>query len=342
VYFFSKYFAFQIFGWGFFATTNIYIANVTHELSKGVFSINILLALFGLLFTHFYRYLIIHQKWKKSSTEKIIPYVLLATGTLTYLYIGVYYLLSKLFNFYGWMSIQFDINIGSFIAAFVLFIIWNGIYFAWHYIEYNRGLVIERLELESHMKDLEIKTIKANLQPHFIFNSLNSIRALIDENPLLAREAITKISRILRQSISQQEATDTLANELQLVEDYLDLEKIRFEERLHFSKTIEPATLQMKVPTMMLQTIVENAIKHGISKLEAGGEIIVNASVSVNTLHIQVINSGSLKSDGTEANSLGFGLSSTRQRLALLYQSNAAFNIQEVGNFVQVDIYIEK
>lgn len=114
---------------------------------------------------------------------------------------------------------------GSIISVFLLFGCWSLIYFAWGNVEKNRNNVIHQLTLESTMKDLEIKTIRSNLQPHFIFNALNSIRALIDENPGQAREAITHISNILRNSITKQEPTDTLANELSLVDDYLALEK---------------------------------------------------------------------------------------------------------------------
>lgn len=100
--------------------------------------------------------------------------------------------------------------------------------------------------MEASVKDLEIRTIRSNLQPHFIFNSLNSIRALIDENPELARNAITQISNILRNSITNQEITDSLENELKLVNDYLALEKIRFEERLQYQQKYIPQHLRYK------------------------------------------------------------------------------------------------
>ncbi|GBL35795.1 uncharacterized sensor-like histidine kinase SAV0224 [Filimonas sp.] len=127
--------------------------------------------------------------------------------------------------------------LGSFVSVFFLFSLWSIIYFAWTYVESNRRNLIERLKMESAMKDLELKTIRSNLQPHFIFNALNSIRALIDEDPELARKAITRISNILRSSITKQEVTDTLENELTLVNDYLALEKIRSKNALRSAKT---------------------------------------------------------------------------------------------------------
>src|SRR5205085_6678051 len=117
------------------------------------------------------------------------------------------------------------------------------------------------------LRKLELKTIKAHINPHFIFNALNSIRALIDEDPNRARNAVTHLSNILRSSM-QAEKLETVPfeKELNIVKDYLALEYIRFEERLKIEYSIEGATLNQPVPPMMLQTLVENAIKHGIGK----------------------------------------------------------------------------
>ena len=237
--------------------------------------------------------------------------------------------------------VDFSTIIGSWISSCVLLGIWVAIYFVWRYIENSRSALINRLQLESEMKDMEIKTLRSNLQPHFIFNSLNSIRALIDEDPNLAREAITKISNILRNSISKQEATDSLQNELQLTLDYLALEKIRFEDRLQFTTDISTDTLDIQIPTMMLQTLVENAIKHGISSMEHGGEIKIESSLANNTLVLKVKNSGKL-STKTHEESLGFGLQSSRKRLDHLYATHASLRIEEEADQVIVTVLIKQ
>ncbi len=141
------------------------------------------------------------------------------------------------------------------------------IYIVYHYVEKNRNDQLDRLKLETTVKELELKTIKSHINPHFIFNSLNSIRALVDENPKRARRAITELSNILRSSMQAEKSeTVTLERELDIVKDYLALEQMRFEERLKIEFDIDEDTLQQQVPPMMLQTLVENAIKHGISK----------------------------------------------------------------------------
>lgn len=322
----SKYFLFQAFGWGVFALFNIYNAYILQELSYKIFYFNLLVSLFGFLLSHFYRNFILRHGWAQSDTVVLMRYVLLASALLSLLYNVLFYLLLFLID----IKTQDDgiRYIGEFIAAFVLFALWNLIYFTWQYIEENRRKQIETLKMESSLKDLEIKTIRSNLQPHFIFNSLNSIRALIDENPELARDAITKISNILRNTITKQEATDTLENELALVEDYLALEKIRFEERLHFVKNIDPQSLPVHIPTMMLQTLIENCIKHGISNLEAGGSIYLNTNIQgTKFLEIEVINDINPAQVAASENSLGFGLSSSKQRLRLLYENEAELTL---------------
>jgi len=206
---------------------------------------------------------------------------------------------------------------------------WLLIYLVWHYILKNRNDQLDKLKLESTVKELELKTIKSHINPHFIFNSLNSIRALVDENPERARKAITELSNILRSSMQAEKAeTVTLERELDIVRDYLALEQMRFEERLKVQFVIDEDTLQHPVPPMMLQTLVENAIKHGISKQLNGGEVKVIASYKNEHLELLVQNTGQLDK---EINGDGFGIKSTLDRLNLMYQGKASFEIRNLG-----------
>ncbi len=208
---------------------------------------------------------------------------------------------------------------------FLLCSIWMLIYIGYHFVETNRRNQLDKLKLETTVKELELKTIKSHINPHFIFNSLNSIRALVDENPNRARTAITELSNILRSSMQAEKLeTVPLKNELSIVKDYLELEHMRFEERLKIELQIDEDTLEQQVPPMMLQTLVENAIKHGISKKVEGGFVKV-ISKFVNDHHELIVqNSGQLNG---RMNSDGFGIKSTEERLNLLYQGMASFNI---------------
>ena len=210
----------------------------------------------------------------------------------------------------------------------LLIAIWMLIYIVYHYVEKNRNDQIDRLKLETTVKELELKTIKSHINPHFIFNSLNSIRALVDENPKRARRAITELSNILRSSMQAEKSeTVPLEKELDIVKDYLALEQMRFEERLQIEFDIDEDTLQQQVPPMMLQTLVENAIKHGISKQVLGGVVRVVAIFKDNVMQLQVQNTGQLlkNPDGE-----GFGIKSTQDRLNLMYQGKAVFEIKNL------------
>ncbi|MGB4845448.1 MAG: histidine kinase [Ferruginibacter sp.] len=210
----------------------------------------------------------------------------------------------------------------------LLIAIWMLIYIVYHYVEKNRNDQFDRLKLESTVKELELKTIKSHINPHFIFNSLNSIRALVDENPKRARRAITELSNILRSSMQAEKSeTVSLERELDIVKDYLALEQMRFEERLKIEFDIDEDTLQQPVPPMMLQTLVENAIKHGISKQIKGGVVKVIASFKNNDMELLVQNTGQLTSP---INGDGFGIKSTQDRLNLMYQGKAVFDIRNL------------
>lgn len=214
-------------------------------------------------------------------------------------------------------------------SVFIFLIIWSLIYFAYHYIARSRKEHVDKIRLETLVKELELKTIKAHINPHFIFNALNSIRALVDENPGRARTAITELSNILRSSMASDKfETVSLEKELAIVKDYLALEQIRFEERLHVDLQIDKDTLSQPVPYMMLQTLVENAVKHGISKTVAGGHISIISDFKDDHHELIIRNTGHLNGF---AGSEGFGLSSTRNRLHLLYGPQAGFEIKDIG-----------
>lgn len=213
------------------------------------------------------------------------------------------------------------------IFTFILISLWLLLYVVWHYLERNRIDELNRLSLEKTVKELELKTIKSHINPHFIFNSLNSIRALVDENPKRARTAITELSNILRSSLQVEKMeTVPLKKELDIVKDYLALEQMRFEERLKVEMEIDEDTLEQPVPPMMLQTLVENAIKHGISKRINGGTLKIISRFTHKNFELIVQNSGHLEGRAIE----GFGITSTRDRLKFLCNGNAYFKVEEI------------
>ncbi|MEZ5046724.1 MAG: histidine kinase [Chitinophagaceae bacterium] len=292
------------------------------------------LSIGGLFTTHIYRNFVLKHRWHEQALEKVLPNILIGLFVLTLLLGLIYHAFFGLLYPVSLKNISFKSVAGSLVSIFMLLLVWNIIYFVWTSIESTRKNTIKQLQVEKDLKDMEMKTLLSNLQPHFIFNALNSIRALIDENPEQARRAITQISNILRSSIRNDVHTDSLENELALVQDYLSLEKIRYENRLEYSFDIAPETQKIIIPSMMLQTIVENAIKHGIAKQELGGSIFISAHILKNKLQLCIKNHGSLENNMQHPESLGFGIHSTIRRLQYLYQQDATFEIKQEQDMV--------
>jgi two-component system, LytTR family, sensor kinase len=337
----SRYWLFQAVGWGAFILIHLFFTWSFDKMQTpkdrtlffGQIGIFILL---GLLITHIMRLVIIRINLLQKRLERQIWQFILLTlvfacigSALDILLLQKFDLLTKSQQDLLEKKSFFLLILSNAFSVFIYYFIWNVIYFMYHYIGKSQKQQLETLQLESLIKELELKTIKAHINPHFIFNSLNSIRALVEENPQRAREAVTELSNILRSSMHVEKAeTVTLEKELDIVRDYLALENMRFEDRLKIEYQIDEDTLDQPVPPMMLQTLVENAIKHGISKQINGGVVKIISDFKGHYHELIVQNTGYLNG---YANAEGFGLSSTSNRLNLLYGDKASFEIKQVN-----------
>ena len=334
----SRYWVFQFAGWGLFALINVFFALLHNSFQLAIDPKVLQRILFftevGIIFTHFMRE-IIHRSavLMKELRQQIFTFLLLTLAFSFFItcIVSPYEQLFKLRTREDGTPVSYvTIFITNLISFIPLLLIWNAIYFMYHFIIKTRKHEMDTIKLEALVRQLELNTIKAHINPHFIFNSLNGIRALIDENPERARKAITELSNILRSSLSAEKAeTVSLNEELKIVRDYLALESMRFEDRLKVEFEINEKTLNNPVPPMMLQTLVENAIKHGISKQMKGGIIRVISNAAQNQHELLVQNTGHL--NGFAKQGGGFGISSTKDRLNLLYGDRASFEIKQLN-----------
>ncbi len=329
----NRYWAFQFAGWGLFASINVFFALLFNSYEPKILQRILFFMEVGIIFSHFMRGLIHRSAILLNDLKRQI----LAFVVLTIVF--SFFITCVVSPFEQWFSLRMgpDGRPLSYISLFVtnlisfipLLLIWNAIYFMYHFIIKTRKQELDTVKLEALVRQLELNTIKAHINPHFIFNSLNGIRALIDEDPARARRAITELSNILRSSLSAEKAeTVELGQELKIVKDYLALESMRFEDRLQVEIDVDEATLNYPVPPMMLQTLVENAIKHGISKQVKGGVVKIVSDITPGSHQLLVQNTGHL--NGYQK-STGFGLSSTRDRLNLLYGDKASFEIRQAS-----------
>lgn len=295
-----------------------------------------------LLFTHIFRHFIVDNGWLALNMVRLIPRILIA---ILIIGLAIYFarmLASIPLGIFNPKVAFSPVNIIglSFVYSVILFM-WSVLYFIYHYFEqYNISL-----KHEAAIHEIELNNLKSQLNPHFIFNALNSIRALVDENPTKSKNSITQLSSILRSSLaSDKKRLTKFETELKTVKDYLGLEHIRFEERLKTEFDIDPASYKFYVPPLMLQTLVENGVKHGISRLKEGGWVKLTTTIEGDKLKILIKNSGHLAIiNGSKSEKGGLGLKNTRKRLNLLYGDQASFKMyNSINNMVITELIIPK
>lgn len=322
------YWVSQITGWLVFAMVNLVIIAAFGKYSWQRLVIFFIICLSGLLSTHQLRNYIKKNNWINLPIKKLLPRVILASfiiGTLIFILA-----FSSDYALGQFKSDEFKIAspLAGIINLSGVVAIWSLIYFSFHYFQNYKRAEIESYIWEAAVKDFELKTLKSQLNPHFMFNALNSIRALIDEDPKSAQTAVTKLSNILRYSLKiERNETVPLDEEMQTVADYLALETIRLEERIKYKITVDPKASKIEIPPMMIQTLVENGIKHGIAKRTNGGEIFVTTKLENSNLYVSIKNSGQIDDDLLKQSN-GFGISNTKQRLSLIYGDSAKFEIK--------------
>lgn len=226
----------------------------------------------------------------------------------------------------------------QFTNSFLFFFFWLLLYFGIKIAFKFRKEKIEKIELETSLKESQLNTLKGQINPHFMFNSLNNIRGLMLEDVEKSRDMITRLSDMLRYSLTKNNLdTIALEEELEMADNYIALSKIQLEDRLEYQQEVSEDLAQVKIPPMLIQMLIENAIKHGISKQVKGGKVALLISEKNHQLVISVRNTGALVS---ETNSTKVGLNNITKRLALLYGNNANFSITESNNEVLATIQI--
>jgi sensor histidine kinase YesM len=216
---------------------------------------------------------------------------------------------------------------------------------AWHErlaISYFRQ-ARDREQLEARLERAQLQTLKLQLQPHFLFNTLNTITALIGVDPRVAERMVSGLSELLRLSLRNAgEQEVPLSRELELLEHYVDIQQIRFRDRLTVTLDVAPDTMHALVPNFILQPLVENAIRHGIGPRAAAGHVDVRAYRENGSLHLRVADNGvGLRASRPESSRDGIGLGNTKARLEHLYGEAHEFSARggHDGGFV-VDIVI--
>ncbi len=334
----SSYWKIQLISW---ITTSLYWGFSAFFSSSFIWKIGIadliLDVAVGITLTHIYRNFALKKGWNKLNLKNLLPKMILSVLVLSVLYVilivGKLYLVrffilkSPFVPFFEFFK---SIELQVFITGARLMTIWVLAYHLYHYSRLELETVKENARLSIVIKEAQLNNLSAQLNPHFFFNSLNNIKFLVLENPDSARRAIDLLSELLRNSLnSNVRRLVSLNDEINLVKDYLELEKIRFEERLQIKIETSIDLSKYLILPLSIQSLVENAIKHGIEKRKNGGLITVKVEEKNNFIKINVQNSGSLSKEIKDS---GIGLNNLRERLLLQYNGNASFKIKEIND----------
>jgi len=327
----TLYWISQILGWGLYVSLGlIFILEYEPKTFGRQALIYFIGAAIAILLTHLWRRYFRARSWmllplRSVSWRALVAVVLL--GFLQSMLLSIAYwalLYPEAYRKWTWLP-------GAvFIWAFA-FLVWFAIYMAIHMAERARRAEVSRLETELAMRDAELRALQAQLNPHFLFNALNTLRALIYQEPARAVTMLEQFASLLRYSLQSGKLRAVkLREELEAVENYLRIEKIRFEERLTYAIEVPPGALDMQLPPMLLQLLVENAVKHGIEAAYEG-RVRITAQLRDNVLALAVENTGSLQ---TKRSGTRIGLENARQRLRLLFGESATLELREAGDAV--------
>lgn len=227
---------------------------------------------------------------------------------------------------------------GGWVSSVIIYWIMLGIFSALDYARRFREQKLFATRLEAQLATAQLNALKMQLQPHFLFNTLHSIASLMEEDVKAAQRMLARLSELLRLTldhVGEQEVP--LFKEIEFLKSYLDIEEIRFHDRLHIEYRLSPDTMNAKVPSLILQPLVENAIRHGIAPKVNGGTVLISAALDKDTIKLEVRDDGR----GAPAVKHGVGLSNTNKRLEQLYGSRQSFtwkNLPEGGFAVSISL----
>jgi two-component system sensor histidine kinase AlgZ len=327
------YWVCQFAGWGLYGTGTYFSLALIGQLSwlRATAATAVVLAI-GIALSHLLRLLIRQRGWRAMRVSRRVPRLVGAS-----LILGLFTeLLQSSLGLAKWQCdplpigppawqplLPFSIDALSLATVFLL---WSAFYFGVLAFRDHKSRELREAELARALQASELRLLKSQLNPHFLFNALNAVRALIADEPQRAQSAVTQLARTLRYTLgSGQGELVTLAQELATVEDYLALETLRLGERLRVDFSVDSQARELRIPVMLLQTLVENAIKHGIAELPAGGVLRICAWTAGGALLLEVENPR--PEPRAQPTPQGIGIANAQKRLHLLFGPEAALHL---------------
>ena len=318
----SLYWVCQLIGWGIAAIYwSIYQVIGAESLPLGIISV-VLILIAGIGSTHLYKIIAYKYKWVELELWKLFPILVLALLALSLIYLAVS--LATVTWVFGPQSN--DSILGMLTGGVRYMAIWLLAFHLYHFAGSRKKAEIDQKKYENLALTAKYDKLNAELNPHFLFNALNSIKALIIEDKDKARSAVDTLSLMLRNSLNlTNKVSITIKEECDRIQAYIDLEKIRFEERLDVHFNISDDLLAYEVPPLCIYNMVENAIIHGLNKQKNGVRIDIEVRKNQDVLEVLVKSNTTLR----EGWSYGKGLTNIQERLGLIYKEKASLELYE-------------
>jgi two-component system LytT family sensor kinase len=324
--------------WGVFILINFITRqfNGIESLEQGLVSLVVLL-LVNTLLCLCLRWVLHRFAWLQPTSPAVwcqLVLMVVALGfvsaMLSTLGVGLYYLL------FGHAStlVFFMVTVyQNWLVLTLMLGIWTVVYLTINHLRQLNHLQSQQHQTQLRLKEAELNNLSGQLNPHFLFNGLNNIRALINEDPGKARHMLTELSDLLRYALTAPKQQFTpLRQELDMVRACVQLAQIQYEERLHYEEHIAAGLNDVQLPPLMIQLLVENAIRHGIDHHTGPGTLSLNITANDNRLRVEVTNPGTLSAQ--PSTSSGIGLNNIRKRLALLFGDQQSCALQQQGKQV--------
>jgi two-component sensor histidine kinase len=329
----------QLIGWALLGGSNFTIQSILGFPFSLAFANSFYVFLSGFTVSTIYRFIIRKIDWTKWKIWGLLFFILISSGILAALWLWATGMLFELFE--PQYRLTFREVLGNLGNGCIIFLMWNSFYFFFKFYAKFHSAEIEKWKLAAEIKEAQLGTLKAQINPHFVFNTLNNIKALILEDPNKARTTLMNFSELFRYALlNTKKELISLSEEVSIIKQYLELLAIQYEERLSYRFEIDEEILDEKIPPMMLQLLVENAIKHGIALSKNGGELIIHIYPKGKIYCVDVKNTGQINERASIESRLGTGLKNIKERLKLIYGSKASLQLFENVPYVVASLKI--
>jgi len=297
--------------------------------------------------SHAYRNISVKLSWHKLSIRQLVLRLIPTIVMLGFIFMLLTVSKNYLVRFWiipdyseDFSTLFSDVWLTVFVTGIRIMSIWLLAYYGYHFAVREINAVKESSRLSMIAKDAAFNNLSSQLNPHFFFNALNSIKALVHENPQATRRAVDLLSDLLRISLYHKDVVlISLEEEMAMVNDYLELEKIRLENRLLMNVFVDNGLMSQKILPFSIQLLAENAIKHGITSFIEGGLLSIFVTQQGEAILIEVRNPGILQDIHTN----GLGIKNLKERLQLYYDGKAFFDIKQgADNTVLATLIIPK